>query len=90
MVGKSTGKSAGKSAGKTSWVITTRSPGALPAVAQAVRSVGGQVQSQLDELGVLVAQGSAAQARAWGKLAGVADVAADSSVDIGPPGADPA
>lgn len=76
-------------AGKKSWVITTDGPGALAAVAKAVRASGGQVQSQLNELGVLVARGSATQARAWAALAGVADVAADSSVDIGPPGADP-
>ena len=76
-------------AGKTTWVITTDGVGSLAAVAKAVQASGGAVQSRLDELGVLVAQGSAAQARGWRTLAGVADVAADSGVDIGPPGADP-
>ena len=53
-----------------------------------LRASGGKVQNTLHELGVLIAQGSAAQAKAWRALPGVASVAADSNVDIGPPDAE--
>ncbi len=43
----------------------------------------------LAELGMVVVQGSAAQARAWRRLPGVAAVEAAAAVDIGPPGTDP-
>ncbi len=71
----------------TTWVVTTGGPQALAAVERAVAAAGGTVSSKLGELGVLIVQGTAAQAKAWRKLPGVVEVAADSNVDIGPPDA---
>lgn len=73
----------------STWVITSTGTQSLADLARAVSAAGGAVQSQLGEIGLLVVQGGAAQARAWRKLPGVAAVEADLSVDIGPPGSDP-
>lgn len=72
------------------WVITTSGRPPLAEVRRTVLQVGGALQSSLDELGVLVVQGSATQAAAWRKLTGVVAVEAEQAVDVGPPGGDPA
>ena len=72
------------------WVITTSGQPPLAEVRRTVLQVGGALQSSLDELGVLLVQGSATQAAAWRKLAGVVAVEAEQAVDVGPPGGDPA
>ena len=74
----------------STWVITTSGQPPLAEVRRTVLQVGGALQSSLDELGVLLVQGSATQAAAWRKLVGVVAVEADHAVDIGPPGGDPA
>jgi hypothetical protein len=72
------------------WAITTSGQPSLAEVRRTVLQVGGALQSSLDELGVLLVQGSATQAAAWRKLAGVVAVEAEQAVDVGPPGGDPA
>lgn len=74
----------------TTWAITTSGQPPLAEVRRTVLQVGGSLQSSLDELGVLLVQGSATQAAAWRKLAGVVAVEAEQAVDVGPPGGDPA
>ena len=71
----------------STWVITASGPAPLAGLVKAVQAGGGTVQSNLGELGVLIAQGTAAQARAWRNLPGVAAVEADREVNVGPPDA---
>lgn len=76
-------------ASTSTWVITTDGSHPLAHVSSAVAQAGGQVQSSLSEVGILVANGTAAQAARWRKLPGVAAVEADQPIDIGPPGSAP-
>jgi len=71
------------------WVITAAGTQTLAQLARAITAAGGTVESQLDQIGLLVVQGSAAQAKVWRTLPGVAAVEADTKVDIGPPGSEP-
>ncbi|MES2714625.1 MAG: hypothetical protein V4795_02595 [Pseudomonadota bacterium] len=73
----------------STWIVT--GDGSLPAkaLAQALQAAGATLQSTMAELGMVVVQGSAAQAKAWRRLPGVAAVEADAAVDLGPPGTDP-
>lgn len=72
---------------KRTWVVTGDGSRGIDVLAAALVQAGAEVTSQLDEIGIVIAAGTPAQAQAWRALAGVAAVEADAGIDIGPPDA---
>ncbi len=70
---------------KPTWIITASGDRPVADVAADLRKAGLVVSSLMAEIGVITGQCSKAQAAALRKVAGVADVAPDAPVDIGPP-----
>ena len=68
------------------WIITASGERPVAEVVADLRKAGLVVGSLLAEIGVITGQCTQAQAAALRKVAGVADVAPDAPVDIGPPG----
>ncbi len=70
---------------KPTWIITASGDRPVADVAADLRKAGLVVSGLMAEIGVITGQCSKAQAAALRKVAGVADVAPDAPVDIGPP-----
>ena len=70
----------------TTWIITATGERPVSELVAALRKAGLVVGTVMAEIGVITGRCSKAQAAALRKLPGVADVAADAPVDIGPPG----
>ena len=71
---------------KHTWIITASGERPVADVVADLRKGGLVVGNLMAEIGVVTGQCTAAQAKALRKVAGVADVAPDAPVDIGPPG----
>jgi len=71
---------------RPTWIVTVVPGHPLPALTSALAQAGFEVGEVLDAIGVITGRGTAAVAHALRALPGVADVAADGGVDIGPPG----
>ena len=71
------------------WVVTI--DGTLPpsAVKAALVKAGFSALQVMDMIGVITGKANAAAARRARALPGVADVARDATIGIGPPGSDP-
>jgi hypothetical protein len=71
------------------WIVTLSGDRPAAEVRQALSEHGFEVDQALEEIGVLTGRSDDATADKARGVSGVADVAADSSIDIGPPDADP-
>lgn len=69
-----------------SWIVTVASGHAGADVAAALAKAGFKVETTLGEIGVITGRCAAQKVAALRQLAGVADIAADQPVDVGPPG----
>ena len=69
---------------KTTWIITASGDRPVAELVTDLRKAGLVVSSMLTEIGVITGRCTKAQAAALRKVAGVADVAPDAAVDIGP------
>mgnify|MGYP006346481263 FL=1 len=67
------------------WVITLEPGTAMKPVLAALRKAGLRVDQALEEIGVITGRGAAGLAPALRRIAGVADVAQQAPIDIGPP-----
>jgi len=70
------------------WVVTASAKRPLRAIAKDLRDAGLQDVRVLKEVGVVTGKASDTVVPKLRKVAGVADVAADVPVDVGPPGSD--
>ena len=70
----------------TTWIITATGERPMPELVAGLRKAGLVVSTVMAEIGVITGRCSKAQAAALRKMPGVADVAPDAPVDIGPPG----
>ena len=70
---------------KTTWIITASGDRPVAELVTDLRKAGLVVSSMLTEIGVITGRCTEAQAATLRKVAGVADVAPDAAVDIGPP-----
>lgn len=68
------------------WVITASGERAFSEVADDIRKAGFKVGEALEEIGVFTGDADDAAVAKLRKLRGVADVAPDEDIDIGPPG----
>lgn len=69
----------------TEWVITLAPDTAAPQARAALTKAGLQVDQVLEEIGVITGHGDAQLGAALRKVKGVADVAEQAPIDIGPP-----
>ena len=68
------------------WVVTLSRERPLSDVRRELEGAGFEVDQVLEEIGVVTGRSDEACAEKLRALAGVADVAADRPIDIGPPG----
>lgn len=71
----------------TSWVVTTSGERPLEAIAAELKQQGFAVEQVLGAIGCITGKASPAVAKTLRRVAGVADVAAEAGIDIGPPDA---
>jgi hypothetical protein len=69
-----------------SWVITASGERAFSEVANDLKKAGFKVGQALEEIGVFTGDADDAAVKKLKKVRGVADVAPDEKIDIGPPG----
>lgn len=70
---------------QTEWVITLDPDTAAPQARGALAKAGLHVDQVLEEIGVITGHGDAKLGAALRKVKGVADVAEQAPIDIGPP-----
>ena len=70
---------------KPTWIITASGERPVAELLVDLRKAGLMVSSLLAEIGIITGQCTPAQAATLRQVAGVADVAPDAPVDIGPP-----
>ena len=71
---------------KPTWIVTTSGERPLAEVAAALTKVGFDVGAVLAEIGVITGRCAKGKVAALRALPGVAEVAPDAPVNIGPPG----
>lgn len=74
--------------GRRTWIVTLSGDRAAGEVKRDLAAAGLSVGEVMEAIGVITATGDEAAAGRAREVAGVADVAPDTSVDIGPPGSD--
>lgn len=70
-----------------SLIVTTAGDRPIESVAQDLRAAGFDVRQVLEFIGSITGTAAASKAEEFRRIAGVADVAVDHPIDIGPPGA---
>ena len=74
---------------KTSkWVVTSSGKRPLAAIRKDLLDAGFKVDQAMEEIGVITGNSDEAVAKKLRQVDGVADVAADDNIDIGPPDSD--
>ena len=68
------------------WIVTASGERPLAQVAAALRKGGFAVDEVMDAIGVISGRCAEAKVAALRRVAGVADIAPSTSVDVGPPG----
>ena len=71
---------------KSVWIVTTDGHTPAADVAAALAGAGFEATSVLTEIGVITGRCTPAKVAQLRKLPGVAGIAADGPVDVGPPG----
>lgn len=71
----------------SSWVVTTSGERPLEAITTELKQQGFAVEQVLGEIGCITGKASPDVANKLRQVAGVADVAPESGIDIGPPDA---
>jgi hypothetical protein len=71
----------------TGWVVTTSGERPIEAVVADLKQQGFAVEQTLSEIGCITGKASAGVAGKLRQVAGVADVAPEFGIDIGPPDA---
>jgi len=74
---------------ETRWIVTTSAERTIAQVTAEIGKAGLRVGEVMAEIGVITVHGSASAARKLKGRPGIADIAPDGPVDIGPPGTDP-
>lgn len=69
------------------WVITLNDAAGVADAKRAIADAGFEIDTSLDEIGVITGAGDDDVAEQLRGLSGVADVAEDAPIDIGPPDA---
>jgi hypothetical protein len=76
-----------RKAAAKAWVVTLTPDTATGPASAALSRAGLQVDQVLQEIGVITGQGAATLGAALRRVPGVADVAEQAAIDIGPPDA---
>ena len=71
------------------WVVTLSNERPAGDIRKALEAAGFEVDQVMDEIGVVTGRSDEAAAKKLRDLPGVADVAGDHAIDIGPPDSDP-
>jgi hypothetical protein len=68
------------------WIVTTSGQRPLAEVAADLKKAGFEIGTVMNEIGIITGRAAPAKVDALRKTEGVADIAADREIDIGPPG----
>ncbi|MFD9669822.1 hypothetical protein ACFWAY_51155 [Rhodococcus sp. NPDC059968] len=67
------------------WIVTTSQDRPITPIAKDLSDAGFDIDSMLEEIGVIVGSADVGLAQRLRAIAGVVDVSPESSIDIGPP-----